>query len=80
MIVQIHNSCSICKPSDSPTIWLCHAHWLMLRRPQLYCKYCRDQVAEAVASGRNHSEGPRHEASPRCESGKHPHCSCDTCF
>lgn len=23
---------------------------------------------------------PRHEASRRCESGKRPHCSCDTCF
>jgi len=24
--------------------------------------------------------GPRHDASPRCESGKYPHCTCDTCF
>lgn len=23
---------------------------------------------------------PRHKASPRCQSGKHPHCTCDTCF
>jgi hypothetical protein len=23
---------------------------------------------------------PPHDASERCESGKHPHCSCDTCF
>lgn len=23
---------------------------------------------------------PYHEASPRCESGKRNHCSCDTCF
>lgn len=23
---------------------------------------------------------PNHTASPRCESGKHSHCSCDTCF
>jgi hypothetical protein len=23
---------------------------------------------------------PPHDASDRCESGKHPHCSCDTCF
>ena len=22
----------------------------------------------------------RHDASDRCESGKHPHCTCDTCF
>lgn len=24
--------------------------------------------------------GPSHDASPGCESGKHEHCSCDTCF
>jgi hypothetical protein len=23
---------------------------------------------------------PRHDASPRCESGKRNHCSCDICF
>ncbi len=23
---------------------------------------------------------PRHKASSRCESGKRPHCTCDTCF
>ena len=23
---------------------------------------------------------PRHKASERCESGQHPHCTCDTCF
>lgn len=23
---------------------------------------------------------PPHDASPRCESGKRNHCSCDTCF
>jgi hypothetical protein len=25
-------------------------------------------------------QGPSHFASPNCRSGKHPHCSCDTCF
>jgi hypothetical protein len=23
---------------------------------------------------------PRHKASERCESGKHPHCTCDSCW
>jgi len=23
---------------------------------------------------------PLHDAHPRCESGKHSHCTCDTCF
>jgi hypothetical protein len=26
------------------------------------------------------SFGPSHEPSPRCESGKRPHCTCDICF
>ncbi len=25
-------------------------------------------------------EGPRHEASSRCQSGRRAHCSCETCF
>jgi hypothetical protein len=24
--------------------------------------------------------GPSHDASPSCESGKRPHCTCDRCF
>lgn len=24
--------------------------------------------------------GPPHDPSPRCESGKRPHCTCDMCF
>jgi hypothetical protein len=24
--------------------------------------------------------GPYHDSSPRCESGKRPHCTCDICF
>jgi hypothetical protein len=23
---------------------------------------------------------PNHRPSPRCESGKRPHCTCDTCY
>jgi hypothetical protein len=23
---------------------------------------------------------PSHDASPNCKSGKHSHCTCDTCF
>lgn len=26
------------------------------------------------------SFGPPHDPSPRCESGKRPHCTCDICF
>jgi hypothetical protein len=42
------------------------------------CEYCQKNIMayEAPAS----VMAPRHNASPRCESGGHPHCTCDTCF
>lgn len=42
------------------------------RRPKGECAYC-DQYGDDPMM-------PRHNASERCESGKHPHCTCDTCF
>lgn len=41
------------------------------RRRVPECTYC-DSVMESGA--------PMHDASERCESGKRPHCTCDTCF
>jgi len=38
------------------------------------CKGCDDIRA------RGETFAPYHDASPRCESGRHNHCSCDTCF
>lgn len=38
------------------------------------CAYC-DREREA-----GNSFFPPHDASQHCESGKHAHCSCDTCF
>jgi hypothetical protein len=35
---------------------------------------CRECISVSVFGG------PRHEASKNCKSGKHNHCSCDTCF
>lgn len=35
------------------------------------CAYCDANRDEMM---------PPHDASSRCESGKHPHCTCDTCF
>lgn len=40
----------------------------------LYHSDCQ-QCVYANAHG-----GPSHYASPRCRSGKRPHCTCDTCF
>lgn len=36
------------------------------------CKACDEY--------RNYSMFPPHDASQNCESGKHPHCTCSTCF
>lgn len=37
---------------------------------------------ECVTCDRHRGETmmPSHDASPRCESGRHNHCTCDTCF
>lgn len=35
------------------------------------CRYCDEN------RGGFH---PPHDPSPRCDSGKRPHCTCDTCF
>lgn len=38
------------------------------------CAYCdRERAADTDFH-------PSHDASERCQSGKHAHCSCDTCF
>ncbi len=42
------------------------------RMPEGECPYCDEYGDEDMM--------PPHDASPRCESGKHPHCTCDTCF
>lgn len=38
------------------------------------CAYCD------IERARGNTFHPPHDASSRCESGKHAHCSCDTCF
>ena len=41
------------------------------------CKICDDRRPTDPALI---PPGPPHDPSPRCESGGHPHCTCDTCF
>lgn len=38
------------------------------------CLYC--DIERDLANDHH----PPHDASPRCESGRHPHCTCDVCF
>jgi hypothetical protein len=42
------------------------------RLPPGECAYCDEHGDDPMM--------PRHMASSRCESGKRPHCTCDTCF
>lgn len=41
-------------------------------RQVLACPFCEQHCDDPMM--------PYHDASDRCESGKHPHCTCDTCF
>lgn len=41
-------------------------------KPEGECAYCDQHCYDEMM--------PKHEASPRCESGKRPHCTCDICF
>lgn len=36
------------------------------------CSYCDEHRTDSMM--------PRHTASERCESGRHNHCTCDTCY
>jgi hypothetical protein len=44
------------------------------RAKQGECTFCDREIA----AGNYHH--PSHDANPRCESGKHNHCTCDLCF
>lgn len=46
------------------------------------CKTCEDEFYPKLKEGTKLMDifAPRHKASESCRSGKHPHCTCDTCF
>lgn len=46
------------------------------------CRTCVEYFYPLLLAGQKFSNifAPRHKASNRCESGKHSHCTCDTCF
>lgn len=52
--------------------------------PQRAPKRHKAPPGECTTCDRERAQGndfhPSHDASDRCESGKHAHCSCDTCF
>jgi hypothetical protein len=63
-------------PQDCRDYAQCHgrAHGSLRRRSRVAgCSTCdRDPEGRQIM--------PPHDASDRCESGRHNHCSCDTCF
>ncbi|HEX7784769.1 MAG TPA: hypothetical protein VF653_00980 [Methylomirabilota bacterium] len=50
------------------------------------CAYCQAEQYAYLGQLAYDGEAPRlqhapsHKPSDRCESGKRPHCTCDTCF
>jgi hypothetical protein len=44
------------------------------------CKMCVAIFYPAMRKGNFSPFAPRHKASPRCQSGKYAHCTCDICF
>ena len=58
--------------SDPPTHEEVTAAQHRYRRPVGGCSYC-DEC-------RHDNMMPSHTASPRCESGKRNHCTCDACY
>lgn len=49
------------------------------------CQVCRTEAAPigdhcSVCEKYAGQFAPAHDASPRCQSGGHNHCSCDVCF
>lgn len=46
------------------------------------CKTCKSAFYPELEKEKEYSNifAPRHLPSPYCKSGKHPHCTCDTCF
>lgn len=50
------------------------AHMEKLGHIDPNCEKCKEFYRDPNAFS------PSHKASERCESGKRPHCTCDTCF
>ncbi len=46
------------------------------------CITCQNAFIKQIKAGVHMMNimQPAHKPSPRCESGKHPHCTCDICF
>lgn len=64
---------------DHKVVWTEYTQEKAARRARQYnvgtrvpgCKTCDDPT---------YTQGPDHTPSRNCESGKRPHCTCDTCF
>lgn len=48
----------------------------------LSCMMCQVSFIPEILKGKKITDifAPRHKAKEWCKSGKHPHCTCDSCF
>jgi hypothetical protein len=44
------------------------------------CSFCQSEIYSVTHVMPYNVFCPSHKASSSCQSGKHPHCTCDTCF
>jgi len=56
------------------------AWWEQVGSLDPQCSFCRREFYDKTPRPDHLPFMPHHKASDRCESGKRPHCTCDTCF
>lgn len=66
-------------PADPLTIDAVIAEMERTGRLAPACKGCVEHYTALRETGR-WAFSPPHRASAGCESGRHPHCTCDRCF
>lgn len=44
------------------------------------CPTCQREFYPRYRAGKDAPFAPPHRSSSNCQSGKYPHCTCDTCF
>ena len=74
--VEVCSECGKKNPGSGCTKWGCPPRV----EGKIVESWQRDPGCAICAGLAPGALAPPHDANPRCESGKHPHCSCDICF
>lgn len=66
------------KMTNEEYIKICEIRGLI----DITCNMCQEVFYPALSGGKAITDvfAPNHKANERCQSGKHNHCTCDTCF